>query len=334
MTPNANATDFPTDGQPIKQVPRPAPAPPAPVSHARTLGISAAALLLGGASVRVAHLSSAHLEQSVPAGSQSAPAEPLSPTLPASAPVPLADSTPAPILAALVPTELEVAQSPTDAMPFGQAFSLARHEVGVGGVFSWHGRWYNTFEKDEWASLSLTQRHEFAGLLLGEPLPVVPLGSPLVDASTPAHRQGDPTLIEGELNGQRIMGLDFDHDGVIDTLVLEGADGVTYRVVDATGDQGLDTLMRYDAEHHELVSLERLEQPFVLSNDQFSAGLEAQLSRAVVDSILDADDPLPGPAVLPHEQVGHDELDDDELPEPDDDTYVSHGDVHDMDDDE
>ena len=54
----------------------------------------------------------------------------------------------------------------------------------------------------------------------------------------------------------------------------------------------------------------------------------------MVDSILDADDPLPGPAVLPHEQVGHDELDDDELPEPDDDTYVSHGDVHDMDDDE
>ena len=115
--------------------------------------------------------------------------------------------------------------------------------------------------------------------------------------------ESDPTIIEGHLNGQRVMGLDYNHDGVIDVLVMDGADGQTYRVVDAAGDDGLDTIYQYDSLTGQLTGAVLLDQSVVLSNDQFSEGLEESMSREVVDSILDPDatEPLP---VEPASQVG------------------------------
>lgn len=223
-------------------------------------------------------------------------------------------------------------------MSFEEAFKAARDEVGEVGVFNWHGLWYNTFEKEEWSGLSLEQRQEFVEAVTGEKLPVKPYSSHQVTAdsdqkSPEPQPQPEPTIIEGHLNGQRVMGLDFNQDGVIDTLVMDGQDGSTYRVVDAAGDDGLDTVYRYDSLNGELTGVAGLDQPFVLSNDDFSQQLENSMSQEVIDSILEPETPVASPALMADLPTEAPEEDPDEYiassDEPDD-TYVNDGDVHDM----
>ena len=232
-----------------------------------------------------------------------------------------------------LPSDIDVAGKVTDSMSFEQAFSAARDEVGVGGAFSWHGHWYNTFEKEEWAGLSLEQRQEYTEMITGEKLPVNPYHSPqsaATENTTVEEPQPEPTVIEGYLNGQRVMGLDYDQDGIIDALVMDGPDGQTYRVVDASGDQGLDTVYRYDSLDGQLTGAVILDHPVVLSNDDFSQGLEASMSREVVDSILESDETT---TIVPEDQLS-DEQDETiylaNSSEPDD-TYVNNGNVRDMD---
>jgi len=49
-----------------------------------------------------------------------------------------------------------------DNMSFGDAFAMARAEVGPGGVFRWHGGIYNTYYLEEWNSLTNEQKQDFA----------------------------------------------------------------------------------------------------------------------------------------------------------------------------
>lgn len=49
-----------------------------------------------------------------------------------------------------------------DELSFGEAFEQARAEVGPGGVFHWHGGIYNTYTADEWSSMTIEQKHDFA----------------------------------------------------------------------------------------------------------------------------------------------------------------------------
>lgn len=238
--------------------------------------------------------------------------------------------------AVVLPPDIDVAGKVADTMSFEQAFETARKEVGMGGVFGWHGRWYNTFDKEEWNSLSLEQRQEFTEMITQEELPVRPYRQAVAGSPVTHHpSETAPTIIEGHLNGQRVMGLDFDQDGIIDTLVMEGADGYTYRIVDASGDDGLDTLFRYDSLNGELVEVEKIDQPFVLSNDQFNQGLEASMGKEVVDSILEPELDDPTPTAPADEHLLNDTGDDDTVYLADshesDDTYVNDGDVHDMD---
>ena len=55
-----------------------------------------------------------------------------------------------------------VATEVNDDMSFSDAFAAARAEVGPGGVFSWHGQVYGTYNKPEWDSLSDEQRQEYS----------------------------------------------------------------------------------------------------------------------------------------------------------------------------
>ncbi|GAB4016087.1 hypothetical protein GCM10028808_43420 [Spirosoma migulaei] len=285
----------------------------------KMLGISAATLLLGGSAWAISH-------QIVNLKEHPAVDEPT----PSDGPVP-----------ATLPDDVDVARKTTDNMTFEQAFETAREEVGMGGVFSWHGHWYNTFEKEEWGSLSLAQRQEYTENITGEHLPVKPYTQPNTHTAAPVAGQqteavSEPTIIEGHLNGQRVMGLDFDQDGVIDTLVMEGTDGYTYRIVDASGDDGLDTMYLYDSLDGELTAAVRLDHSIVLSNDQFSQGLEESMSKEVVDSILDADEtPTPMLAVSHENDIADEPAHTDHSQADDsydsDDTYVNDGDVQDMD---
>lgn len=288
------------------------------INRKKTLGISAAALLLGGTAWAI---SQQIVKRTDSTGRDSAPEEP------------------APVAGSL-PEDIDVAGKVTDAMSFEQAFTAARNEVGMGGVFGWHGHWYNTFGKDEWASLSLEQRQDYTEMITGEKLPVQIYQQPdTANQAIPTGIPTEPTAIEGTLNGQRVIGLDYDHDGVIDVLVMDSEDGTIYRVVDATGDDGLDTVYRYDSQDGELTAVVRLEQSIVLSNDQFSQALEESMSREVVDSILEPDASAPVMPDYASESTADDDNDDTNdhvhhlaaSHNPADDTYVNDGDVQDMD---
>lgn len=58
-------------------------------------------------------------------------------------------------------TDAPFASSINDNMSFLDAFKAARAEVGPGGFFEWHGQTYNTYTKDEWDSMSDSQKHDF-----------------------------------------------------------------------------------------------------------------------------------------------------------------------------
>lgn len=294
----------------------PPPIPTGPglgAGQKKMLGISAAVLLLGGTAWAISQRPPENPDISDPAKT---PADPETPT-------PL-------------PPDVDVAGKVTDSMSFEQAFTAAREEVGMGGVFGWHGHWYNTFDKEEWSSLSLEQRQSYTEMITGEELPVKPYHPPVASNPTPATQPPtEPTAIEGNLNGQRVIGLDYNHDGVIDMLVVDSGDGNIYRVVDATGDDGLDTVYRYDSLDGELTAVVRLDQPVVLTNDQFSQGLEESMSREVVDSMLE-----PDASATETSSPADDETDestgDGTTPylashETNDDTYVNNGNVQDMD---
>lgn len=314
----SDPADLPTDAYPTT-IPTASTAPvPNPVQNKKkATGIAAAALLLGGSAWAI--------KQDRPTspgdGPEPIPGDPEGDTI-------------------VLPRELDVAGKVTDAMSFDEAFAAAREEVGMAGVFGWHGRWYNTFLKEEWSELSVQQRMDFTEMVTHEHLPVKPY-EPNVTKSpdpTPPPVEPEPTLIEGHINGHRVMGLDFDQDGVIDTLVMDAEDGYTYRVVDATGDQGLDTIYKYDALDGDWVMVEKIDHPFVLSNDDFNQNLEETMSRDIVDSILDADDSAPANAEpMPASATETDtEPDDDtiyltDVQGADDDTYNNHGDVREMD---
>ncbi|MFD2937105.1 hypothetical protein [Spirosoma flavum] len=292
----------------------------------KVLAISAAAMLLGGAAWAIKQKTDGVIKKDAIPGDDTT----VTPSLPTTQ----------------LPDDIDAAGKVNDTMSFEQAFEVARDEVGVGGVFGWHGHWYNTFEKEEWSSLSVQQRLDFTEMITQGHLPVeiyTPNVNPAQGGAIPQTKEAlEPTIIEGHLNGQRVMGLDFDHDGIIDTLVMEGEDGYNYRVVDETGDEGLDTLYIYDSMDGELMLASKI-KPTVISNEQFNQGLEASMSKEVVDSILEPDASVPtSPLPAPTEVHGSDGSDQDVNSDHDDntylasadeadDTYVNNGDVRDMD---
>ncbi|MEE1178066.1 MAG: hypothetical protein U0K71_13770 [Paludibacteraceae bacterium] len=48
-----------------------------------------------------------------------------------------------------------------DSLTFSQAFAEARHQVGAGGVFEWHGKVYGTYYKTEWDNMSDSEHAEW-----------------------------------------------------------------------------------------------------------------------------------------------------------------------------
>ena len=49
-----------------------------------------------------------------------------------------------------------------DSMSFKEAFETARAQVGAGGVFTWHGKIFNTYTAEEWKAMSNDDKQLFA----------------------------------------------------------------------------------------------------------------------------------------------------------------------------
>lgn len=61
----------------------------------------------------------------------------------------------------VVHDQAPVAENVTENMSFNDAFAIARHEVGPGGVFEWHGKLYNTYYENEWNGMDSSEKEQF-----------------------------------------------------------------------------------------------------------------------------------------------------------------------------
>ncbi len=61
----------------------------------------------------------------------------------------------------LVGNDMDVASGVNDAMSFNEAFAAARHELGAGGLFVWHGNTYGTYYANEWNAMTPEQHDQY-----------------------------------------------------------------------------------------------------------------------------------------------------------------------------
>ena len=132
-------------------------------------------------------------------------------------------------------TVVPVATAVNDDMSFNEAFAAARAEVGAGGVFEWHGNTYNTYYAEEWEAMSPAEREGFFAAVAGgnaapvatvQNVEVVDEGSSDNDVRVIGVYEGQ---IEGhdvyvgamEIEGDEVMLVDVDHDGVFDIAISD-----------------------------------------------------------------------------------------------------------------
>lgn len=83
---------------------------------------------------------------------------------------------------------------------FDKAFAAARHLVGPGHHFTWHGNTYNTFYSEELNALTPAERQAFVATLdnvPSQPREVTPMPAQPPHAA-PAHHQPEPMLAQSE----------------------------------------------------------------------------------------------------------------------------------------
>jgi len=216
-----------------------------------------------------------------------------------------------------------------DEMDFETAFNTARTEVGPGGVFSWNGNVYNTYYKEEWVSLSLEQRQDFLHDIGFSP--INHLQNTNNDSSTveePAH------FIETTLNGHRVVGVDVDNDGIIDSIVYATVDGTKIMIVDSHGNEALDTIITIDSITNETIKVEAIENPEILTNSQFQTMIDEMnisddFGKAIEESV-DYEVTTSGDGNDEAEVDNIDFVNDDDNDFVNDSDYINNGNIDDM----
>lgn len=86
---------------------------------------------------------------------------------------------------------LEVAEVKQE-VPFKEAFDTARAQVGPGGIFEWHGQWYNTYTAEEWTGMTPENREDYVSLVQ----PYVEGDQPITDSSLENALSGSGSHVE------------------------------------------------------------------------------------------------------------------------------------------
>ncbi len=165
--------------------------------------------------------------------------------------------------------DIDIAGGINDNMTFDNAYAAAREEVGPGGIFSWHGQVYNTYTVEEWQGLSLSQRQEFLSDVGFKPIEDDKKLSPL---PVPPPEPPDPIYVETIINGRPALGIDDDHDGIADALVIMDVDSnAMIAIIDNGGDSRLDTALQIDMTTQEVVGQQPLNEPFMVEMERLEA---------------------------------------------------------------
>lgn len=178
-----------------------------------------------------------------------------------------------------------------DDMSFGEAFAAARAEVGPGGVFHWHGGIYNTYSADEWNSMSVEQKHDFAQQVQPEIRPdelstPTDANSQVVVVHHVYHHEEAPVAPEvhqAATTTEDVQVVDqqtaqnFEQDGDVHIVGYANVDGHLAVGYDTTGDGQADVAIIDVDDNHELS-----EADIIVDN---------QGNAATVGEVVNANDP-------------------------------------------
>ena len=131
--------------------------------------------------------------------------------------------------------EVQVAHGVNDDMSFNEAFATARHEVGAGGAFVWHGQVYGTYRADdpEWMEMSDEERLEHSEWILsqvhGTPYtpdepeqPHIPEHIEMDEFATIIDEDGNVVQIAtGEADGHSAVFVDADMNDEVETVLVD-----------------------------------------------------------------------------------------------------------------
>lgn len=131
-----------------------------------------------------------------------------------------------------------VASVSNDELSFSEAFAAARAEVGPGGVFVWHGDAYSTYYAEEWDSMSLDEKNEYAQAVAN----ISDVSSQTTDSESynEAYAANDDDVISD--SDVRVLSEDtvrMDDGNLIDVVSVE-VDGHYGEIYDINNDGQLD----------------------------------------------------------------------------------------------
>lgn len=190
---------------------------------------------------------------------------------------------------------IDIAGGINDNMTFEEAYNAAREEVGPSGIFSWHGEVYNTYTVEEWQGLSLAQRQEFLSDVGYKP-------TETTEGSSSDEGNQGPNYVETIINGRPALGIDDDHDGIADALVIMDIDSnAMIAIIDSGGDNRLDTALQIDMTTQEVVGQQPLDEPLIAEMERLEAMNDEPVSEVNNMSLVS----------LPEEETAEEEVTDD-----------------------
>ncbi len=132
----------------------------------------------------------------------------------------------------IIHDEAPIAENVANDMSFSDAFAIARAEVGPGGVFEWHGKWYGTYTKAEWDSMDADDIAQYNQSISHLPAlePYHPEPKPEIIHNIDAEvlmKEEDVTLDDGQVvhlahfkqGNEVITKVDVDSDGEYDYIL-------------------------------------------------------------------------------------------------------------------
>jgi hypothetical protein len=134
-------------------------------------------------------------------------------------------------------------------MSFSEAFAAARHEVGAGGVFEWHGNVYGTYYANEWQGFSDEYQNAFSSYPynieheaahseieydLEHPLSDYNI-SVIDEESLLTPEYAEVAVVSAVVEGMNVEFVDIDLDGTYDIAVIN-----------ATGNHGNQEILVID----------------------------------------------------------------------------------------
>lgn len=145
---------------------------------------------------------------------------------------------------------ISVATHVNDNMTFNEAFATARHEVGAGGAFEWHGNVYSTYYAEEWHGMTEEQQDNYYSHVMDTPVSAHADTHDTAEVVAVNHSQAQTAANETAYTGEtgtennievEVLGVTHDEDSGANVVSMS-VGGHNAIMVDVDNDENIDIL--------------------------------------------------------------------------------------------